>query len=53
MGDRRWKTLTKRHHGIVRRELKRFGGGKIDTAGDGFFATFRERFRDRLRERRL
>ena len=42
MGDRRWKTLTKRHHGIVRRELKRFGGREIDTAGDGFFATFRE-----------
>jgi class 3 adenylate cyclase/streptogramin lyase len=42
LGDRRWKTLTKRHHTIVRRELKRFGGREIDTAGDGFFATFRE-----------
>jgi len=29
-----------RHHAIVRRELKRHGGREIDTAGDGFFATF-------------
>jgi class 3 adenylate cyclase/streptogramin lyase len=42
LGDRRWKALTARHHAIVRRELKRFGGREIDTAGDGFFATFRE-----------
>ena len=42
LGDRRWKALTARHHRIVRRELKRFGGREIDTAGDGFFATFRE-----------
>jgi class 3 adenylate cyclase/streptogramin lyase len=42
LGDRRWKALTARHHRIVRRELKRFAGREIDTAGDGFFATFRE-----------
>ncbi len=42
LGDRRWKALTTQHHRIVRRELKRFGGREIDTAGDGFFATFRE-----------
>ena len=42
LGDRRWKALTAQHHSIVRRELKRFGGREIDTAGDGFFATFRE-----------
>jgi class 3 adenylate cyclase/streptogramin lyase len=42
LGDRRWKALTAQHHRIVRRELKRFGGREIDTAGDGFFATFRE-----------
>ena len=29
-----------RHHAIVRRELKRFGGRELDTAGDGFFARF-------------
>jgi class 3 adenylate cyclase/streptogramin lyase len=42
LGDRRWKALTAQHHRIVRRELKRFAGREIDTAGDGFFATFRE-----------
>ena len=42
LGDRRWKTLLDRHHGIVRRELKRFGGRELDTAGDRFFASFRE-----------
>jgi class 3 adenylate cyclase/streptogramin lyase len=39
-GDRRWRELLARHHAIVRRELKRFDGKEIDTAGDGFFATF-------------
>ena len=39
-GDRRWRELLARHHAIVRRELKRFEGKEIDTAGDGFFATF-------------
>ena len=40
IGDRRWRELLARHHGLVRKELKRFGGREIDTAGDGFFATF-------------
>ena len=40
LGDRRWRELLDRHHAIVRRELKRSGGREIDTAGDGFFATF-------------
>ena len=40
LGDRRWRELLARHHAIVRRELKRFRGREIDTAGDGFFATF-------------
>jgi class 3 adenylate cyclase len=40
MGDARWRELIARHHGLVRGELKRFGGREIDTAGDGFFATF-------------
>jgi class 3 adenylate cyclase/streptogramin lyase len=40
MGDRRWRELLARHHRLVRAELKRFGGKEIDTAGDGFFATF-------------
>ena len=42
VGDRRWKELIGRHHEIVRRELKRFGGRELDTAGDGFFASFGE-----------
>ena len=40
VGDRRWKELIARHHAIVRRELKRFGGRELDTAGDGFFVSF-------------
>jgi class 3 adenylate cyclase len=40
LGDRRWHDLLDRHHAIVRRELERFRGREIDTAGDGFFATF-------------
>ncbi|MDX6412999.1 MAG: adenylate cyclase [Gaiellaceae bacterium] len=28
------------HHAVVRRELQRFRGREVDTAGDGFFATF-------------
>jgi class 3 adenylate cyclase len=40
MGDRRWRELLARHHRIVRAELRRFGGREIDTAGDGFFASF-------------
>jgi len=42
LGDRRWKALVDGHHRIVRRELKRFGGTELDTAGDGFFASFKE-----------
>jgi class 3 adenylate cyclase len=40
LGDRGWKDLVARHHAIVRRELRRFHGRELDTAGDGFFATF-------------
>lgn len=42
MGDRRWKEVIARHHAIVRRALKRHGGRELDTAGDGFFASFGE-----------
>ncbi len=42
LGDSRAKALVNRHHQIVRRELRRFGGREMDTAGDGFFATFNE-----------
>jgi len=40
LGDRRWRDLLERHNEIVRRDLERFRGVEIDTAGDGFFATF-------------
>ena len=40
LGDARWRDLVERHHDAVRRELTRFRGREVDTAGDGFFATF-------------
>jgi pimeloyl-ACP methyl ester carboxylesterase len=40
LGDRRWRDLLATHHGAVRRELGRFRGREIDTAGDGFLAAF-------------
>ena len=40
LGDRRWRDLLARHHAVVRRDLARFRGQELDTAGDGFFATF-------------
>jgi len=40
LGDRRWRDLLEQHHASVRRELGRFDGHEVDTAGDGFFATF-------------
>ena len=40
LGDRDWRQLLERHHATVRRQLARFRGEEVDTAGDGFFATF-------------
>jgi class 3 adenylate cyclase len=40
LGDRRWRELLEGHHAAVRRELGRFRGREVDTAGDGFLATF-------------
>jgi class 3 adenylate cyclase len=40
LGDRAWRELLKQHHGLVRRQLVRFRGREVDTAGDGFFASF-------------
>jgi class 3 adenylate cyclase len=39
-GDRAWRTLVEEHHHIVRGALARYRGTEMDTAGDGFFATF-------------
>jgi pimeloyl-ACP methyl ester carboxylesterase/class 3 adenylate cyclase len=40
IGDRAWRDLLERHHALVRRELAIFHGHEVDTAGDGFLATF-------------
>ncbi len=40
LGDRRWKELVEQHHAHVRAFLARYRGREIDTAGDGFFASF-------------
>jgi class 3 adenylate cyclase len=40
MGDRPWSDLLQQHHVIVRKELARFRGREVDTAGDGFLIAF-------------
>jgi pimeloyl-ACP methyl ester carboxylesterase len=40
VGDLRWAGLLETHHAAVRRELARFRGREINTAGDGFLASF-------------
>jgi class 3 adenylate cyclase len=40
LGDRAWSELVSKHHALVRRNLDAFRGAEIDTAGDGFFASF-------------
>jgi class 3 adenylate cyclase/pimeloyl-ACP methyl ester carboxylesterase len=40
LGDRSWRELLSRHHELVRRQLLRFRGKEVDTAGDGFLASF-------------
>ena len=40
VGDRSWRVLLERHHAVVRQELERWRGQEVDTAGDGFLATF-------------
>jgi pimeloyl-ACP methyl ester carboxylesterase len=40
LGDRRWRELLERHHELVRQQLERYQGREVDTAGDGFLATF-------------
>ncbi len=40
VGDRAWAELLARHHEIVRDAIGRHHGSEIDTAGDGFLATF-------------
>jgi class 3 adenylate cyclase len=40
LGDRRWNDLLTMHNEVVRKELERFRGREVDTAGDGFLALF-------------
>jgi pimeloyl-ACP methyl ester carboxylesterase len=40
LGDRRWRDVLEQHNALVRRELDRFRGRELSTAGDGFLATF-------------
>jgi pimeloyl-ACP methyl ester carboxylesterase len=40
VGDQRWREMLDEHHRLVRRELERYRGHEIDTAGDGFLSTF-------------
>ena len=40
LGDARWRELLAAHHATVRRQLGRYRGRELDTAGDGFFAAF-------------
>jgi class 3 adenylate cyclase len=40
LGDRTWKETVEHHHSVVRALLARYRGKEVDTAGDGFFASF-------------
>jgi class 3 adenylate cyclase len=40
IGDDSWRSLLERHHEVVRALIGRYRGREIDTAGDGFLATF-------------
>ncbi|MCB2223969.1 MAG: adenylate/guanylate cyclase domain-containing protein [Actinobacteria bacterium] len=40
MGDHRWRDLLEAHGTEVRSQLERFRGTEVNTAGDGFLATF-------------
>jgi class 3 adenylate cyclase len=42
LGDEQWRELLGRYRSAVRREIGRFGGHEVDTAGDGFFVTFEQ-----------
>jgi pimeloyl-ACP methyl ester carboxylesterase len=40
VGDRAWRDTLDRHYRDVRRQLVRYRGRELDTAGDGFLASF-------------
>ncbi len=40
LGDTRWRELLETHNTVLRTQLNRFRGLEVNTAGDGFLATF-------------
>jgi class 3 adenylate cyclase len=40
LGDQQWNDLLTMHHDAVRKELERYRGREVATAGDGFLALF-------------
>jgi pimeloyl-ACP methyl ester carboxylesterase len=40
LGDARWHQLLDSFYSVARRQLERFRGREVDSAGDGFFAAF-------------
>jgi class 3 adenylate cyclase len=40
LGDNRWRDLLDNHDSMIRHQLERFRGREVNTAGDGFVATF-------------
>lgn len=40
LGDSRWHEVLEQHNAYVRRQLTRFSGHEVSTAGDSFFARF-------------
>lgn len=40
IGDRAWTQELQQFYGIARQQIGRYRGREIDTAGDGYFATF-------------
>ena len=40
LGDARWHELLDSFYSVARRQLERFRGREVDSAGDGFFAAF-------------
>jgi pimeloyl-ACP methyl ester carboxylesterase len=40
LGDRKWRDLLERYYAVARRQIARFNGREIGTAGDGMLASF-------------
>jgi class 3 adenylate cyclase len=40
VGDREWAKILTKHHAVLRKEIERYHGTELDTAGDGFMVSF-------------